>query len=385
MDFNLSQEILILRDTVRKFAKEEVAPVAGADDLEGKFQRELVNKMAELGFFGCPIPEEYGGSDMGFLAHAIVTEEISRISGALRIAFNMQTMGTAREILQFGNEEQRKKWIPPLLNAELLGVIGITEPDAGTDTASMKSTAVMDGNEYILNGSKTWISYAPVADMGIVYAYTEPGAKHKGMSAFIVDLHTPGISARDLGPKMGLHSTPTGELFFEDARVPAENLLGEEGRGFKYMMASLDNTRLTAAAGAVGASQGLIDEAVAYSRDRVQFGQPIGKFQLIQEQIGRMVVETEASRLLLYRCAVQKDQGVSNSLETFMAKYYSCDVASRTADEALRILGAYGYSCEYNVERMLRDCKVYQILEGSANILKTLIGQDALGYRKANR
>jgi glutaryl-CoA dehydrogenase (non-decarboxylating) len=262
--------------------------------------------------------------------------------------------------------------------------MGITEPDAGTDTAAMKSVAVRRGDMYLLNGQKTWISFSQVADMSIVYAYTAPAKVHRGMSAFIVDLHSPGVTRNSIGGKMGLHSCPTGELIFADVEVPAENLIGKEDEGFKYLMGSLDNTRLTAAAGAVGACQAFVDESVSYAQVRQQFGQPIGRFQLIQEQIGRMVVETEAARLMVYRCAVQKDQGVRNTLETYMAKYYSCDVASRIADEALRILGAYGYSQEYPVERQLRDCKVYQILEGSANILKTLIGQDALGYRKAN-
>ena len=223
-----------------------------------------------------------------------------------------------------------------------------------------------------------------MADIGVCYAYTDPARKHKGMSAFILDMHSPGISTPEIKHKMGWHTCPTSEIFFDHVKIPREDLLGEEGEGFKYMMSSLDNTRLTAAAGAVGVCQAFIDEAVKYAQDRVQFGQPIGKFQLIQEQIGRMVVETEAARLLVYRCATQKDEGKRNTLETYMAKFYSCDVASRMADEALRILGAYGYSGEYPVERHFRDAKVYQILEGSANILKMLIGMDALGYRKAN-
>jgi glutaryl-CoA dehydrogenase (non-decarboxylating) len=322
---------------------------------------------------------------MGYFAHAICTEEIARVSGSLRAAFNMQTMGTALEIYKFGNEDQRKKYIPKLVTGELLGCIGITEPEAGTDTAAMKSTAVRDGDFYILNGQKTWITWGSVADIGICYTYTDRSKKHKGMSAFILDMHSPGVSKVDMKHKMGWHACPTSEIFFDNVKIPLENLLGNEGEGFAYMMGSLDNTRLTAAAGAVGVCQAFIDEAVKYAQERVQFGQPIANFQLIQEQIGRMVVETEAAKLLVYRCAVQKDEGKKNTLETYIAKYYSCDVASRMADEALRILGAYGYSGEYPLERHLRDAKVYQILEGSANILKTLIGMDALGLRKANR
>jgi glutaryl-CoA dehydrogenase (non-decarboxylating) len=385
MDFNLSEEFVMLQKSVRDFAKKWIFPTIKEDEEKHRFQKEIVGKMGAMGFLGCPIPQEYGGTEMGYLAHAICTEEISRVSGSLRAAFNMQTMGTALEIFKFGNEEQKKRFVPKLAAGELLGCIGITEPEAGTDVAAMKSIAVKDGNSYFLRGQKTWITWGTVADIGIIYAYTDPSKKHKGISAFILDMHAPGVSAREIEPKMGWHACPTSEIFFDEVKVSPENLLGNEGEGFRYMMEGLDNTRLTAAAGAVGVCQAFVDEAVKYAQERVQFGQPIGMFQLVQEQIGRMVVETEAARLLVYRCAVQKDEGKRNTLETYMAKYYSCDVASRMADEALRILGAYGYSGEYPVERHLRDAKVYQILEGSANILKTLIGMDALGYRKANK
>jgi glutaryl-CoA dehydrogenase (non-decarboxylating) len=341
--------------------------------------------MGELGFYGCPLPEEYGGSGLGFLAHAVVTEEISKVSGSLRAAFNMQTMGTAREIYQYGNAEQKKKYIPRILSGELLGCIGITEPNAGSDVGAARTKAVKKGDFYTLTGSKNWITYAQVADVGIIYAYTNPAVKYKGLSAFIVEMKWPGIKTGPTAEKLGWNACPTGEIFFEDVRVPAGNLLGEEGRGFEYVMGSLDNTRVTAAAGAVGVSQGLIDEAVNYAKTREQFGQPVGQFQMVQEELARMIVETEAARLLTYRCAWQKDEGIRNTLETSMAKYYSCDVASRVADGALRILGAYGYSTEYPVERLFRDAKLYQILEGSANIHKMIIANDALGYRKANR
>ena len=385
MDFNLSEEFTILQKAVRDFAKKEILPVVAEDERNHRFQLEIVRKMGELGFLGCPIPQEYGGSDLGYLAHVICTEEIARVSGSLRAAFNMQTMGTALEICKFGNEDQKRAYVPKLVTAELIGCIGITEPEAGTDAAAIKSTAVKEGDFYILNGQKTWITWGSVADIGICYAYTDTSKKHKGISAFILDMHAPGVSTAEIEAKMGWHACPTSEVFFDDVKIPHENLIGNEGEGFKYMMEGLDNTRLTAAAGAVGACQAFVDEAVKYARGRVQFGQPIGKFQLIQEQIGKMVVAAEAARLLVYRCAVQKDEGKKNTLETYIAKYYSCDQASRMADEALKILGAYGYSGELPVERHLRDAKVYQILEGSANILKILIGMDALGYRKANR
>jgi len=387
MDFQFSEEILSIQDTARKFAQNEILPRVAEDEKNHTFQRDILNKMGELGFFGCPIPEEHGGSNLGFLAHTVVTEEIAKISGSLRAAFNMQTMGTAREIFQFGTESQKKKYIPKLVNAEYVGCIGITEPNAGSDVGNLKTRAEKKGDKYILNGSKNWITYAQVADVGIIYAYTDPSKRYKGMSAFIVDMHLKGVTTGPTAEKLGWNACPTGEIFFDEVEVPAENLLGlEEGRGFEFCMASLNNTRLTAAAGGLGVSQGLIDEAVKYAKDREQFGKPIGQFQMVQEELARMIVETEAARLMTYRCAMQKDAGnLHNNLETSMAKYYASDVASRVADGALRILGAYGYSSEYPVERLLRDAKLPQILEGSANILKMIIATDALGYRKANR
>jgi len=387
MDFEFNEEIKAIQDMARKFVQKEILPRVAEDDKNNTFQRDLVKKMGELGFFGCPIPEEYGGSNLGFLAHTVVTEEIAKTGGSLRAPFNMQTMGTAREILEFGTEDQKKKYIPKLISAEYLGCLGITEPNAGTDVAAIKTKAVKKEDRYILNGSKNWITYAQVADIGIFYAYTDPSKKYKGMSAFIIDMHSKGISVGPTAEKMGWHACPTGDIYFDDVEVPADNLLGEEEeRGFEYVMSGLNNTRLTAAAGALGMSQALIDEALKYANEREQFGKPIGKFQMIQEELARMIVETEAARLLTYRCAMQKDAGnLHNALETSMAKYYSSDVASRVADSALRILGAYGYASEYPVERLLRDAKVNQILEGSANIHKMIIATDALGYRKANR
>ena len=387
MDFEFSEEIKAIQDMARKFAQNEIMPRVAEDEENHIFQRDIINKMGELGFFGCPIPEEYGGSDLGFLAHTVVTEEISRVSGSLRAAFNMQTMGTAREIFQFGTDEQKKTTIHKLVSAEHLGCIGITEANAGSDVGSMKTRAERKGNKYILTGSKNWITYAQVADVGVIYAYTDPSKKYKGMSGFIVDMHSRGVSTGPTAPKMGWKACPTGELFFDDVEVPAENLLGgEEGKGFECVMSGLNNTRLTAAAGAIGVSQGLIDEAKKYANEREQFGKPIGKFQMVQEELARMIVETEAARLMTYKCAAQKDAGnLGNVLDTVMAKYYSCDVASRVADGALRILGAYGYSSEYPVERLFREAKLYQILEGSSNIQKMIIATDALGYRKANR
>jgi len=385
-DVELNEEQKMLRDMVRKFADNEIAPVVDKDENDHRFQRELVTQMAELGLFGCPVPEEFGGNGMGYLAHAIATEEIGRVSGSLRVAFNMQTMGTALSILKWGSDELKNKYIPELMAARILGCFGITEPDAGSDTAAMATTAVKDGNEYVLNGQKMWITWAPVADMSVVFAMTDKKAKHKGMSVFVMDMGSKGVSTKTIKEKLGLWACPTGEIIMEDVRVPAGNRLGEEGKGFGYLMQELISTRLSAAAGAVGSCQAALNEAVKYANERKQFGRPIAEYQMIQEVIARMVAETEAARALVWRCAIQKDHGlIANMRETVLAKYYASKAADEVPNLALEVLSAYGYSNEYPIARILRDGKVYKILEGATNIMKMILATDALGIKKANR
>lgn len=385
-DVELTEDHIMLRDMVRKFADKEIAPVVERDENEHRFQRELVNQMAELNLFGCPVPEEYGGNGMGYLAHAIATEEIGRVSGSLRVAFNMQTMGTAMSLLKWGSEELKRKYIPALMSAEILGCFGITEPDAGSDTASMTTTATKDGNEYVLNGRKMWITWCPVADMSVIFAMTDKKAKHRGMSVFVMDMDTHGVSTKAIKEKLGLWACPTGEIIMEDVRVPASNMLGEEGKGFGYLMQELISTRLSAAAGAVGTCQAALDESIKYANERSQFGKAIGEFQMVQEVIARMVAETEAARALVWRCAIQKDRGlINNNRETVLAKFYACRAADEVPNLALEVLSAYGYSNEYPIARILRDGKVYKILEGATNIMKMILATDALGIKKANR
>ena len=383
MDFELSEELKAVRELAREFAEKEIAPAAAQDDREHIFRRDLVTKMGDLGFFGCVIPEEYGGNGLGFLASALICEEIAHAHSAIRVYLNMQT-GPAFTVFEYGNEEQKRKWIPPLLNGEKIGCFAITEPDAGSDVAGMKATAKRDGANYILNGSKTWISNANVADAGVVFACTDRSLKHRGISAFYVDLTQRGVSHRVLD-KMGAHASPTGELTFDNFVVPAENRIGQEGEGFKICMWHLTQTRLSCAAGAVGLARAAREAAVSYANQRVQFGQKIGEFQMNQDLIAQMVVQEEAARLLVYRAACLADQKKPNGLEVSIAKYAAAEAAAFSTDAAMRILGAYGYSTEFPVERYYRDAKSYQIVEGSANIQKLIIAQDALGYRKASR
>ena len=384
MDFDLSEELLAIQEAARAFAEKEVAPTVDEDDREHRFRKDLVRKMGELGFFGCVVPEEYGGTDTGFVSLVVITEEIARIHSSLRVAINMQ-IGPARALLEFGSEELKKRYLAGIATAELLSCFAITEPDAGSDVAAMRTRAERSGNSYILNGSKTWISNAQVADVALVYAYTDPEKKHRGISAFMVDLKQPGVTSKAIEEKLGTNASPTGELFFDNCKVPKENLVGNEGDGFKICMTDLNHTRLSCGAGAVGLARACREASVKYANQRVQFGQKIGEYQMIQDWIAQMLVQEEAARLLLYRAGALKDKGRPNNLETSMAKYYAGETAAFAADCALKIYGAWGYSKEYPVERFFRDSRSYQIVEGSANIQKLIIAQDALGYRKANR
>jgi glutaryl-CoA dehydrogenase (non-decarboxylating) len=383
MDFELSEELAAVRDLAREFAEKEIAPTAAKDDKEHAFRKDLVKKMGELGFYGAVIPESYGGSGLGFLAMVLITEEIARVHSAMRVAINMQ-MGPALALLQFGTEEQKKKWIPPLVQGDVIGCFAITEPDAGSDVSAMRTTATKNGDSYTLSGNKIWISNAPVTDGGLVYAYTDRAQKHRGMTAFYADLTQPGVTRKPL-ETLGAHCSPIGELTFEHFRIPAVNRLGNEGDGFKICMWQLNQTRLNCAAGALGLARAAKEAAVDYCNQRVQFGQKIGEFQMNQDLIAQMIVHEEAARLLVYRAAWLADQKKPNNLEVSIGKYTAAEAAAFAADAALKILGAYGYSTEFPVERYYRDAKSYQIVEGASNIQKIIIAQDALGYRKANR
>ncbi len=389
MHFALTKELEMLKKAIREFADKKIAPHADDWDTKHYFPyKEAIKPMAELGFFGTVIPEEYDGEgmDAGWLAAMIVTEEIARASSSLRVQVNMQTLGCAYTIYRYGAEALKQKYIAKLVNAEYIGGFGITEPDAGSDVMSMQSTAEDKGDHWLLNGSKTWISNANIADVILYYAYTDRDKGSKGLSAFVVELKNfNGIRTSTL-EKMGSHSSPTGEIFLTNTRVPKENILGQPGDGAKIVFSSLNQTRLSAAAGAVGVAQACLDTAVKYCRDRKQFGKPIGEFQMNQDMIAQMSAEIEAARLLVYKAAWGKDQGrLNNGLDVAQAKYFAGEVVTKCANYAMRILGAYGYSTEYPVARFYRDTPTYTMVEGSANICKWIIALDQLGIRKANR
>ncbi|MFZ1201183.1 MAG: glutaryl-CoA dehydrogenase Acd, partial [Desulfobacterales bacterium] len=316
MQFALTKELEMLKKAIREFADKKIAPNADEWDAKHYFPyKEAVKPMAELGFFGTVIPEEYDGEGMegGWLAAMIVTEEIARASSSLRVQVNMQTLGCAYTIFRYGTEEIKRKYVPKLVNADYIGGFGITEPDAGSDVMSMQSTAEDKGDHWLLNGSKTWISNAAVADVILYYAYTDRDQGSRGLSAFVVELKNfNGVRTSAL-EKMGSHSSPTGEVFLTNTRVPKENILGQPGDGAKIVFSSLNQTRLSAAAGAVGVAQACLDTAVKYCRERKQFGKPIGEFQMNQDMIAQMSAEIEAARLLVYKAAWAKDQGRLNN------------------------------------------------------------------------
>lgn len=379
MNFNFTEEQNMLRETVRSFVDKEIMPYIAEWDREGQFDQNIYNKLADLGLMGVCIPEEYGGSGMDYNALAIVCEELERGDTAFRTAVSVHTGLNSMTLLQWGNEEQKQKYLTPQAKGDKIGAFGLTEPGAGSDVAALQSTAIKDGDHYILNGQKTWISLCDIADHFLVFAYTDKSKKHHGISAFIVERTWDGFSSKAIKGKHGIRSGNTGELFFDNVKVPAENLLGEEGEGFKIAMSALDNGRFTVAAGAVGQIMACIESSVKYCHERETFGKPIGRHQLVQQMIAKMEAGLQMSRLLVYRAGELKNEGKRNTRETSLAKWQACDFANKAADDAMQIHGAYGYSDEYPVERYLRNSKAPVIYEGTREIHTVMQAEYVLG------
>jgi len=381
VNFDFSEEQILLRKTVRNFVDKEIMPYIKEWDREGKFNPDILKKLADLGLMGVCIPEKYGGSGMDYNSLAIVCEELERGDTAFRTAVSVHTGLNSLTILQWGTEDQKQKYLVPQAKGEKIGAFGLTEPGAGSDVAAIQTTAVKDGDYYILNGQKTWISLCDIADHFLVFAYTDKTKKHHGISAFIVERTYEGFSSKAIKGKHGIRAGNTGELFFENVRVPKENLLGEEGEGFKIAMSALDNGRFTVAAGAVGQIMACLEASVKYCHERETFGKPIGRHQLVQQMIAKMEAGLQMSRLLVYRAGELKNQGKRNTRETSLAKWQACDFANRAADDAVQIHGAYGYSDEYPVERYLRNSKAPVIYEGTREIHTIMQAEYVLGYR----
>lgn len=383
MNFEFSEEQQMLRKTVKGFTDKEIMPYIAEWDRTGKFDPSVIERLAELGLMGVSIPEEYGGSGMDYNALAIVCEELERGDTAFRTAVSVHTGLNSMTLLQWGTEEQKKKYLIPQAKGEKLGAFGLTEPGAGSDVAELESTAVKSGDYYILNGQKTWISLCDLADNFLVFAYTgDKSEKHKGISAFVVERTWEGFSSKAIKGKHGIRSGNTGELLFDNVKVPKENLLGEEGDGFKIAMSALDNGRFTVAAGAVGQIVACLEASVKYCHERKTFGKEIGKHQLVQQMIAKMEAGLQMSRLLVYRAGELKNQGKRNTRETSLAKWQACDFANKAADDAVQIHGAYGYSDEFPVERYLRNSKAPVIYEGTREVHTIMQAEYVLGYRQ---
>ena len=381
-DFSYSEEQLAVKKMVRKFVDKEIMPYIQEWDAKQHFETGLLTKLADLGLMGVCIPEKYGGQGMDYNTLAIVCEELERGDTAFRTAVSVHTGLNSLTLLQWGNEFQKEKYLIPQAKGEKIGAYGLTEPNAGSDVAAIQTRAVRDGDYYVLNGSKTWISLCDVADHFLIFAKTDPDKGHRGITCFIVERTFPGVTTRGFKDKLGIRAGNTGEVILEDVRVPAENRLGEEGEGFKIAMSALDNGRFTVAAGAVGLTQACIEASVKYAIERETFGKPIGRHQLVQQMIAKMVAGYEASRLLVYRVGWMKNRGMRNTREVSLAKWFACDVAFQSAVDAVQIHGANGYSHEFPVERYLRNAKAPVIYEGTREIHQIMQGEYALGYRK---
>src|SRR5213596_2926250 len=344
----------------------------------------VIEGMAELGLLGIVVPEEYGGAGLDFVSEALACEEIERGEAAFHTLISVHVGLNSLALLKYASEEQKQRWLAPQARGEKLACFGLTEPGAGSDVASMRSTARREGETYVLNGQKNWISYASVADHALVFAKTDPEAKHKGISAFIVERGWPGVTTADTEHKLGIWAGSTGELFFENVEVPAENLVGEEGQGFELAMYALDQGRFTVAAGACGVVRACLEQSVAYARERETFGQEIGRYQFVQDMIADMVLAYETSKLLVMQAAWLKDQGLRNTRETSLAKWHATEAAFRAAHLAIQVHGAYGYSAEYGIERYFRNARAPIIYEGTTQIHKLMQAEHALGYRRLN-
>lgn len=373
MDYNLSNEDIMMRELFRNFTLNEVEPIAQEIDEEERFPVETVEKMAKLGMMGIPFPKEYGGAEGSYLQYVMAVEELGRCCGTTSVVLSAHTSLCAAPIFEFGNEEQKKKYLPDLLSGKKVGAFGLTEPNAGTDASGQQTTAVVDGDDYILNGSKIFITNAGYADTYIIFAMTDKAAGTRGISAFIVESEMEGFSVGKKELKMGIRGSSTCELIMEDVRVPKENLIGREGRGFGIAMKTLDGGRIGIAAQALGIAQGAIDVTVKYVKERKQFGRSLSKFQNTQFVLADLETKVQAARLLVYRAADRKAKKLPYAKEAAMAKLFASETSMEVTTKCVQLFGGYGYTREYPVERMMRDAKITEIYEGTSEVQRMVV------------
>jgi butyryl-CoA dehydrogenase len=378
MNFELNEEEQMLQQVVRDFAEGEVRPLAAEIDRDGRFPTETIRKAAALGLTGINVPDQYGGAGLTSLATVIAIEEISRCCAATGVILSVNNSLVCDPLLNFANEEQKQRILRPLASGEKLGCFGLTEPQAGSDASNLRTVAVRDGDDYIINGQKVWITNARDADWALIFCVSERQDKHHGITAFMVSKETSGFSAGKHEEKMGIRAAVSAALHLENCRVPAANRIGEEGDGFKIAMSTLDGGRIGIAAQAVGIAQGAYESALAYSKQRTAFGHPVAEFQAIQFMLSDMATEIEAARLLTYRAAVAKNSGKRFSKEASMAKLFASETAMKHTIKAVQIHGGYGYSKEFPVERAMRDAKITEIYEGTSEIQRLVIAHSLL-------
>ena len=384
MDFDLTQDQQDIWRWAKDFADKEIMPRVEENDRKAEFDWDLYKKIAAQGFFGAILPEKYGGQGVDYIAYALMTEEIARACSSTRTLFSVQISLVELPILKYGSEELKMKYLPKMATGECIGCFGLTEPNAGSDAGNQQTTAKEEGDYYILNGQKTWISNGSIANVAIIIAQADKSKGHKGMCAFLVDTNTPGFSARPIAPKLGLKASDTSELFMDNVKVHKSQMLGKPGEGFKVAMYCLDQGRFSVACGAVGVIQGCLDISRKYAMEREAFQQKIGEFQMIQHMMADMTADCEAGRFLVLRAAHLKNKGVRNTRETSMAKLFCGEAAQRAAYNALQIFGGYGFSEEYPAARYYRDARVLTLYEGTSQIHRIILGQDELGIRPAN-
>jgi butyryl-CoA dehydrogenase len=374
----LTEEQELIQKTAKDFSFDKIKPVAAKYDSESRFPKEIVDKLGELGFMGIMVPEEYGGSGFDCLSYVIALEEIAVSCASSAIIMSVNNSLVCDPIIAFGSEEQKRSYLPDLSTGRRLGCFALSEPEAGSDPASMRTSAVKRGKSYIINGTKSWITNGAEADTAILFAATDPTKKHHGISAFIIDMDNPGASVGKLEHKLGIKASSTAQLFFEDCKVRDTTILGKEGDGFKIAMSTLDGGRIGVAAQAVGIARAALEESVRYAKERKAFGKPISNFQGLQFMIADMTTKIEASRLLTWQSAVMKDRKLNYSKKSAMAKLFSSETAMWVTTKAIQIHGGYGYTVDYPVERFFRDAKVTEIYEGTSEIQRNVIARETL-------
>jgi butyryl-CoA dehydrogenase len=379
LDFQLSDEQRLIADSAREFCDREIAPRVRDNDRAGRFDRELASKLGEVGYLGAPVAEEYGGRGLDYIGYGLIVEQVGRADSSARTVVSVQTSLVCGSIEKWGTEEQKREWLPRLCSGEALGCFALTEPDFGSDAASLRTRAKKTDSGWSITGNKMWISMGNVAEVALVFAQTDPEKRHKGLACFLVPTATDGYSSQEIHGKLGLRSSDTAEISLDEVEVPEGAMLGEIGDGFKVAMSALDNGRYSVAAGCVGICDGCVDASVTYAQERKQFGVPIGSFQLVQELIAEMVVKRDAARMLVWRAGELKDRGEPNTIETSIAKYYATEAAVECANNAIQVHGGAGYVDDYPVERYLRDARVTTLYEGTSQIHKLIIGRGVTG------